>query len=234
MGPERQCRPPVTVRAVAAGFALIEGIFAPPVAAGNRWKGRSPDGALSAFTRVFDALWRHPGSSRSLRDPRISLALNPGYTPAIYILTVSLLWPIFRIIPARRRAFLETCLKRSREWRPAAAARNRRLGRLGTLPARHYRPGCEELAGRIPEEMPETEARTPAKNRHGGAPRGVRVDRKTRAAPRKRGGRASHARQIGAFSALRSPLGRRKKERRGARARRSAGKAERWLGLFDR
>src|SRR6266508_5032693 len=193
MGPERQCRPPVTVRAVAAGFALIEGIFAPPVAAGNRWKGRSPDGALSAFTRVFDALWRHPGSSRSLRDPRISLALNPGYTPAIYILTVSPLWPIFRIIPARRRAFLETCLKRSREWRPAAAARNRRLGRLGTLPARHYRPGCEELAGRIPEEMPETEARTPAKNRHGGAPRGVRTSQGARhasqawlVAPRKR------------------------------------------------
>src|SRR6266511_1713709 len=60
-----------------------------------------------------------------------------------------------------------------------------------------------------PEEMPETEARPPAKNRHGGAPRGVRVSlarkRKTRATPRKRGGRASQARQVGAFSALRSP-----------------------------
>src|SRR6266545_3798592 len=44
---------------------------------------------------------------------------------------------------------------------------------------------------------------------------------------------APRKRDICAFSALRSPLGRRKKERRGARARRSAGKAERWLGLFD-
>src|SRR6266508_1863751 len=38
---------------------------------------------------------------------------------------------------------------------------------------------------------------------------------------------APRKRDICAFSALRSPLGRRKKERRGARARRSAGKAER-------
>src|SRR6266540_5722918 len=39
----------------------------------------------------------------------------------MYTLTVCPRHPIFRINPARRRAFLETGLKRSREWRPAAA-----------------------------------------------------------------------------------------------------------------
>ena len=34
---------------------------------------RSPDEALSAFTRVFDALWRNPGPKRMARPPRISL-----------------------------------------------------------------------------------------------------------------------------------------------------------------
>src|SRR6516165_5877393 len=36
---------------------------------------RSPDGAISAFTRVFDALWRHPGSARHNR-PRMR---HPGF-----------------------------------------------------------------------------------------------------------------------------------------------------------
>src|SRR5262247_249661 len=36
------------------------------------------------------------------------------------------------------------------------------------------RPGCEELAARVAEEMLQTEARPPAVNRHGGAPRGER------------------------------------------------------------
>jgi hypothetical protein len=49
---------------------------------------------------------------------------------------------------------------RSEAWRPAAAARNR-SPREARDPARQaLRPGCEELAARIPEAMPETEART--------------------------------------------------------------------------
>src|ERR687887_2229750 len=49
---------------------------------------------------------------------------------------------------------------RSEVWRPAAAARNR-SPREARDPARQaLRPGCEELAVRIPEAMPETEART--------------------------------------------------------------------------
>src|SRR5919198_2046415 len=49
---------------------------------------------------------------------------------------------------------------RSEVWRPAAAARNR-SSREARDPARQaLRPGCEELAARIPEAMPETEART--------------------------------------------------------------------------
>src|SRR6266511_1425916 len=48
---------------------------------------------------------------------------------------------------------------RSEVWRPAAAARNR-SPREARDPARQaLRPGCEELAARIPEAMPETEAR---------------------------------------------------------------------------
>src|SRR4029450_9809492 len=34
----------------------------------------SPAGAISAFTRVFDALWRHPGRTGSRAEPRISLS----------------------------------------------------------------------------------------------------------------------------------------------------------------
>ena len=48
---------------------------------------------------------------------------------------------------------------RSQAWRPAAAACNRRLGRQGTPPAGHYRPGCEERRCTDAEEMPQTEAR---------------------------------------------------------------------------
>jgi hypothetical protein len=39
----------------------------------------SPDGAISAFTRVFDALWRNPGFiSRGMTAPH-SAALHAGY-----------------------------------------------------------------------------------------------------------------------------------------------------------
>src|SRR5215475_3347631 len=62
---------------------------------------------------------------------------------------------------------------RSEVWRPAS--------RLVTAPrevrgpARQaLRPGCEELAARAAEEMLQTEARPPAVNRQGGAPRGER------------------------------------------------------------
>src|SRR5262249_57531394 len=66
----------------------------------------------------------------------------------------------------------ETCRRRSGEWRPAAAARNRAApGGSGPRP-----PGTTTwLRGaRLtdPEEMPEKEARPPAQNRHGGAPTG--------------------------------------------------------------
>src|SRR5262245_2932466 len=69
----------------------------------------------------------------------------------------------------------ETCRRRSGEWRPAAAARNRLApGDSGPRP-----PGTTTwLRGARstdPEEMPEKEARPPAQNRHGGAPRGERV-----------------------------------------------------------
>src|SRR5262245_22291501 len=69
----------------------------------------------------------------------------------------------------------ETCRRRSGEWRPAAAARNRLApGGSGPRP-----PGTTTwLRGARstdPEEMPEKEARPPAQNRHGGAPRGERV-----------------------------------------------------------
>src|SRR5262245_61640952 len=69
----------------------------------------------------------------------------------------------------------ETSRRRSGEWRLAAAARNRLApGGSGPRP-----PGTTTwLRGARctdPEEMPEKEARPPAQNRHGGAPRGERV-----------------------------------------------------------
>src|SRR5215510_8565246 len=63
---------------------------------------------------------------------------------------------------------------RSKVWRPAAAARNRAPGGSGHRPPGTIRPGCEELAARAAEEMLQTEARPPAENRHGGAPKGAR------------------------------------------------------------
>ena len=41
---------------------------------------------------------------------------------------------------AHEGAFLETILRRSEAWRPAAVACNRRPGRHGTPPAGHYDP----------------------------------------------------------------------------------------------
>ena len=48
---------------------------------------------------------------------------------------------------------------RSKAWRPAAAACNRRLGRQGTPPARHYDLAARSIAATDAEEMPQTEAR---------------------------------------------------------------------------
>jgi hypothetical protein len=47
------------------------------------------------------------------------------------------------------------------EWRPAAAARNRSLGRFGKSARQALRPGCEELRCTDREAMPEMEARNP-------------------------------------------------------------------------
>src|SRR5262245_49540600 len=43
----------------------------------------------------------------------------------------------------------ETCRRRSGEWRPAAAARNRRPREVRDPARQALRPGCEELAARI-------------------------------------------------------------------------------------
>src|SRR5439155_18785184 len=43
-------------------------------------------------------------------------------------------------------------VRRSRAWRPAAAARNRGLGRHGDPPAGHYDPAARSLAQRASED----------------------------------------------------------------------------------
>src|SRR5262249_41991767 len=80
-------------------------------------------------------------------------------------------------------------------------------GRPGTPPARHY-----DLAARSslhnPEEMPEKEARPPAQNRHGGAPRGERVPLDARRASpgtARRAPKRATTEDL-RLSALRSPL----------------------------
>src|SRR5262245_60657456 len=103
----------------------------------------------------------------------------------------------------------ETSRRRSGEWRPAAAARNRSApGGSGPRP-----PGTTTwLRGARstdPEEMPEKEARPPAQNRHGGAPRGERVPLDARRASPGVDGRASRARQqkLAPFGAPLAPHG---------------------------
>ena len=62
-----------------------------------------------------------------------------------------------------------------------------------------------------------------------------RPDRKGRSTPQQRGLVAPRKRDlVCAVSALRSPLGEKEKEKRGARARGFSGRAKRWLGLFDK
>jgi hypothetical protein len=55
---------------------------------------RSPDGALSAFTRVFDALWRNPGSALQHGESPLLVtrpfpdyaSLHPGYKSSAWSL----------------------------------------------------------------------------------------------------------------------------------------------------
>src|SRR3981189_380210 len=77
------------------------------------------------------------------------------------------------VILAHRGALPEAIQKRSEEWRPAAGGSQPLVsGGPGSRP-----PGTTTwLRGARctdPEEMPEKEARPPAQNRHGGAPRGA-------------------------------------------------------------
>src|SRR5262245_16013109 len=119
----------------------------------------------------------------------------------------------------------ETCRRRSGEWRPAAAARNRLApGGSGPRP-----PGTTTwLRGARstdPEEMPEKEARPPAQNRHGGAPRGERVPLDARRASVSADRRASATRdnrRLAPFGAPLAPHGggwKRGKQNPGAKTR---------------
>jgi hypothetical protein len=95
---------------------------------------------------------------------------------------------------AHRGASPETVLKAEQVWRLAAAARNRRLGRLGSRP-----PGTMTRAARSSLHVLRRKCRgrkrgPEAENRHGGAPRGARPDRKGRRAPRRVPGLQRHKR----------------------------------------
>jgi hypothetical protein len=88
---------------------------------------------------------------------------------------------------AHRGASPETVRWRSKVWRPAAAARNRRLGRHGNRP-----PGTTTRATRSSLHVLRRQCRsrkrgTGAENRQGGASRGVRPGQTGRAAPHQRG-----------------------------------------------
>jgi hypothetical protein len=66
-----------------------------------------------------------------------------------------------------------------RAWRPGKL----RSGRLDAAARAQLEPRGEALAT-VAAAMPESERGVcPAQNRHGGAPRGERTDRKVRAAP---------------------------------------------------
>src|SRR4029078_5900963 len=83
-----------------------------------------------------------------------------------------------------------------------------RLVTAGSGGPGHRPPGCEELRCTDPEAMPGMEARPPAENRHGGAPRGERpgswdAPRLTRADQSRL---ANATNEIVRLSALRPPL----------------------------
>ena len=91
-------------------------------------------------------------------------------------------------------------LRRSEEWRPAAAARTAPRGARDPVQP-GFAPGGGQAAARIRCHCRSCRRGSPAENRHGGAPRGVPV------APG-HGGRASHARRKRRvrLSALHPPL----------------------------
>ena len=91
-------------------------------------------------------------------------------------------------------------LRRSEEWRPAAAARTAPRGARDPVPP-GFAPGGGQAAAQIRCHCRSCRRGSPAENRHGGAPRGVPV------APG-HGGRASHARRKRRvrLSALHPPL----------------------------
>src|SRR5262245_32772661 len=129
----------------------------------------------------------------------------------------------------------ETSRRRSGEWRPAAAARNRLApGGSGPRP-----PGTTTwLRGARstdPEEMPEKEARPPAQNRHGGAPRGERVPLDARRASGSAARRASATRDnrnSAPFGAPLAPHGADGKEESKTRAQQRAAGTKK-TALFD-
>src|SRR5262245_38355509 len=142
------------------------------------------------------------------------------------ILTTTWAYAMFRISSLSEGPSPETCRRRSGEWRPAAAARNRLApGGSGPRP-----PGTTTwLRGARstdPEEMPEKEARPPAQNRHGGAPRGERVPPDARRASVSADRRASATRDnrnSAPFGAPLAPHGggwKREKQNPGAATRR--------------
>src|SRR5439155_26045528 len=90
----------------------------------------------------------------------VSPELDPTYSHEIYNLTVCQRSTRFRIIPARDGRLPETVHGRSREWRSAAAARNRSLGRHGNRsPDTRTRPRRASLHA-LRRRMPEPDART--------------------------------------------------------------------------
>src|SRR5262245_590170 len=129
----------------------------------------------------------------------------------------------------------ETRRRRSGEWRPAAAARNRSApGGSGPRP-----PGTTTwLRGARstdPEEMPEKEARPPAQNRHGGAPRGEPVPLDARRASGSADRRASATRdnrKSAPFGAPLAPHGADGKEESKTRAQQRAVGTKK-TALFD-
>src|SRR5262245_40823796 len=121
----------------------------------------------------------------------------------------------------------ETRRRRSGEWRPAAAARNRLApGGSGPRP-----PGTMTwLRGARctdPEAMPEKEARPPAQNRHGGAPRGERVPLDAR-----RASPGADRRNTAPFGAPLAPHGVDGKETNKTRAQKCAAGTKK-TALFD-
>src|SRR5262245_16279409 len=163
---------------------------------------------MSAFPESVTLVDR--GVARSYRvtpasRPNRLLPAPPGRLRNAWLLTTYRIYCMNRIALLIEGRLRRRSRWRSKVWRPAAAARNRGLGRHGLRPPGNTTRAARSVAVRTAEGMPQTEARnrepkTATVERREASALGAPQARQGRVAPRKRDNSMR-------LSALRRPLG---------------------------